>query len=143
MVKILDQIVANIMALPPGEEVDVNNVTLRLALDITGMVGFAKDFGTTRSFSDAGTDELFYILQSSASLVLDFKFKSWKVSSLCILIQNFATPDMHACRWCLHLDQGTKNAHIFESLLFLLVSVSPCISNLRLPYHHAILAHSL
>jgi hypothetical protein len=66
VVKILDQIVANILALPPEEELDVNNVTLRLALDITGLVGFAKDFGTTRSFSDAGTDELFYILQSSA-----------------------------------------------------------------------------
>lgn len=67
VVRILDQVVGNLGALAPGEEVDVNNVTLRLALDITGLVGFAKDFGTTRSFSDSGTDELFFILQSSAA----------------------------------------------------------------------------
>ncbi|BDA50154.1 Cytochrome P450 3A13 [Coccomyxa sp. Obi] len=65
VVKILDQIVDNMLKLAPGEELDINNVTLRFAMDVTGLVGFAKDYGTTRSFSDTGTDELFYILQST------------------------------------------------------------------------------
>ena len=36
VVRVLDQIVANLAAMPAGSELDVNNVTLRLALDITG-----------------------------------------------------------------------------------------------------------
>ena len=32
----------------------------------TGIVGFAKDFETTASFSDAGTDEIFTLIQTSA-----------------------------------------------------------------------------
>ena len=34
--KILDQIVDNMLKLAPGEELDVNNVTLRFAMDVTG-----------------------------------------------------------------------------------------------------------
>ncbi len=52
-------------ALPSGTELDMNNVTLRIALDVTGMVGFAKDFRTCASFKDSGTDELFTIIQKS------------------------------------------------------------------------------
>ena len=52
-------------AMPPGAEVDMNNVTLRISLDVTGLVGFAKDFQTCASFSDSGTDELFTIIQKS------------------------------------------------------------------------------
>ena len=51
------------VAMPPGAEVDMNNVTLRISLDVTGLVGFAKDFETCASFSDSGTDELFTIIQ--------------------------------------------------------------------------------
>ena len=43
----------------------MNNVTLRISLDVTGIVGFAKDFKTCSSFKDAGTDELFTIIQKS------------------------------------------------------------------------------
>ncbi len=53
------------VAMPPGAEVDMNNVTLRISLDVTGLVGFAKDFETCASFSDSGTDELFTIIQKS------------------------------------------------------------------------------
>lgn len=38
-------------------------------MTLAGLVGFAKDYGTTRSFKDTGTDELFFILQSSALLL--------------------------------------------------------------------------
>ena len=40
--------------------------TLIDLMTMAGLVGFAKDYGTTRSFKDTGTDELFFILQSSA-----------------------------------------------------------------------------
>ena len=36
VVKTLDQVVSNMAGMPPGSELDINNVTLRLALDITG-----------------------------------------------------------------------------------------------------------
>jgi hypothetical protein len=132
VVKILDQVIANMAAMPAGSEVDVNNVTLRLSLDITGgallasyllppilqelyglnlppvlgqgamatwlkrlhradgfkpcacgscltlagcaaktgIVGFAKDFGTTMSFSDSNTDEIFILVQNGAAFLL-------------------------------------------------------------------------
>lgn len=38
VVKILDQIVANMLKLAPGEELDINNVTLRFAMDVTGEI---------------------------------------------------------------------------------------------------------
>ena len=63
VLRILDQVISNLRQLAPHDDVDINNVTLRYALDVTGLVGFAKDFGTARSFSDAGTDELFTIIQ--------------------------------------------------------------------------------
>jgi hypothetical protein len=53
------------VAMPPGAEVDMNNVTLRISLDVTGLVGFGKDFKTCASFSDSGTDQLFTIIQKS------------------------------------------------------------------------------
>ena len=36
MVKILDRALANMADMPCGSEIDINNVTLRLALDTTG-----------------------------------------------------------------------------------------------------------
>ena len=51
--------------LPSGTELDMNNVTLRISLDVTGLVGFAKDFQTCDTFMDAGTDELFEIIKIS------------------------------------------------------------------------------
>lgn len=35
-VRVLDAVVAKMAAMPLGSEIDVNNVTLRLSLDITG-----------------------------------------------------------------------------------------------------------
>lgn len=51
--------------LPAGTQLDMNNITLRIALDITGLVGFAKDFETCNTFKDADTDELFNIIKIS------------------------------------------------------------------------------
>ena len=36
MVKVLDQVIFNMTSMPPASELDINNITLRLALDITG-----------------------------------------------------------------------------------------------------------
>ena len=36
----------------------------------TGIAGFGKDFGTTASFCDAGTDELFDIIKKGAHPML-------------------------------------------------------------------------
>ena len=33
---ILDRVIANMASMPPGSELDINNITLRLALDMTG-----------------------------------------------------------------------------------------------------------
>ena len=62
----LDKVIGNMAGMAPGAELDMNNVTLRISLDVTGIVGFAKDFRTCASFKDAGTDELFTIIQKSA-----------------------------------------------------------------------------
>ena len=61
----LDKVIDNMAGMPPGAELDMNNVTLRISLDVTGIIGFAKDFRTCSSFKDAGTDELFTIIQKS------------------------------------------------------------------------------
>ena len=61
----LDRALGNMAGMAPGAELDMNNVTLRISLDVTGIVGFAKDFRTCASFKDAGTDELFTIIQKS------------------------------------------------------------------------------
>ena len=48
-VKVLDNIVTNMAALPGGAEVDINNVTLRLALDITGRRAWPLPLQTVRT----------------------------------------------------------------------------------------------
>ncbi|CAL5223031.1 g5486 [Coccomyxa viridis] len=63
VIKILTKVIANMSKLQPGTELDMNNVTLRISLDVTGLVGFAKDFQTCDTFMDAGTDELFEIIK--------------------------------------------------------------------------------
>lgn len=68
VIKILTKVINNMTRLPPGSELDMNNVTLRISLDVTGLVGFAKDFQTCDTFMDAGTDELFGIIKVSKSL---------------------------------------------------------------------------
>ena len=68
MIKILTKVIGNMNKLPSGTELDMNNVTLRISLDVTGLVGFAKDFQTCDTFMDAGTDELFEIIKISNSL---------------------------------------------------------------------------
>ena len=65
VLRVLDKVIDNMAGMPPGAELDMNNVTLRISLDVTGIVGFAKDFRTCASFKDAGTDELFTIIQKS------------------------------------------------------------------------------
>ena len=67
VIKILTKVIGNMNKLPPGSELDMNNVTLRISLDVTGLVGFAKDYQTCGTFMDVGTDELFDIIKASES----------------------------------------------------------------------------
>ena len=60
------QVVDHLKQLGPETAVDINNITMRYSMDVTGLVGFAKDFGTCRTFDDAKTDELFDILRAGA-----------------------------------------------------------------------------
>ena len=60
------QVVDHLKRLGPEAAVDINNITMRYSMDVTGLVGFAKDFGTCRTFDDAKTDELFDILRAGA-----------------------------------------------------------------------------
>lgn len=46
VVRILDDTIANMAALAPGSELDINNVTMRLAMDITGEPPFTLLRGT-------------------------------------------------------------------------------------------------
>ena len=59
-----EQLVHHIKQLGPNGDFDINNLTMRYSMDVTGLVGFAKDFGTCRTFDDASTDELFDILRA-------------------------------------------------------------------------------
>lgn len=63
ILKVLEQVMSNVTAAGPGCEVDVNNLAMRFAMDVTGIFIFAKDFGTARSFNDSYTDELFVIMK--------------------------------------------------------------------------------
>ena len=51
MVRILDRVVANMAAMLPGAELDINNVTLRLALDITGEVSRRTDAAAVKAWA--------------------------------------------------------------------------------------------
>jgi len=63
IVALADRLAAALTAAGPTADVDVNNMYMRFAMDITGVVGFAKDFGTTASLADASTDSLFDVLR--------------------------------------------------------------------------------
>ena len=63
ILKVLEQVISNVTAAGPECEVDVNNLAMRFAMDVTGIFIFAKDFGTARSFNDSNTDELFVIMK--------------------------------------------------------------------------------
>lgn len=70
--RVLDQITDNLGKLPSGVEADLNNLMLRFAMDITGVFVFGKDFGTTRTFDDGETDELFTIVKHCEHPCLDW-----------------------------------------------------------------------
>ena len=63
VLEMAQQLVRNLQAGGHCTDVDINNVTMRYAMDVTGLVGFAKDFGTCKAFNDAGTDEIFDLLR--------------------------------------------------------------------------------
>ena len=65
VIQTLAKVIRNMSQLPAGTQLDMNNITMRIALDITGLVGFAKDFETCNTFKDADTDELFNIVKIS------------------------------------------------------------------------------
>ena len=65
VIQTLAKVIRNMSQLPAGTALDMNNITMRIALDITGLVGFAKDFETCNTFKDADTDELFNIVKIS------------------------------------------------------------------------------
>jgi hypothetical protein len=56
-----------LMAAGPRADVDMNNIFMRYAMDVTGLVGFAKDFKVTGSMDDHKTDELFEVLRTGAA----------------------------------------------------------------------------
>ena len=56
VVKIMDRVCEQLSLLGGEEALDVNNVTLRISMDVTGIVGFNKDFKTTEDFHDIKTD---------------------------------------------------------------------------------------
>jgi hypothetical protein len=59
-----------LMAVGPRADVDMNNIFMRYAMDVTGLVGFGKDFRVTGSVDDHKTDELFEVLRTGASCAL-------------------------------------------------------------------------
>ena len=71
-------------------EADLNNAMLRFAMDITGHFIFAKDYGATRSFDDANTDDMLSIMKQGGSnkfLCLD---------NLCTGLRRSEKPDTSA-----------------------------------------------
>ena len=59
----VNEVTANFQALGPAADIDINNVAMRFALDVTGLVGFGKDYQTCKNFGDAATDDLFDVLR--------------------------------------------------------------------------------
>ena len=64
MVEINDFVIQNLKDKGPAADVDLNNITMRMAMDVTGLVGFNKDFGTCKILDDEETDETFEILKA-------------------------------------------------------------------------------
>ena len=62
---ILDTVVEG-LARNGDADVDVNNVALRYAMDVTGMVCFGAAFGTAAAFNDSHTNDLFAVLRGGA-----------------------------------------------------------------------------
>ena len=56
VVKIMDRVCVQMASNGEEQALDLNNVTLRISMDVTGIVGFNKDFQTTNNFHDAETD---------------------------------------------------------------------------------------
>ena len=54
------------LARTDGADVDINNVALRYAMDVTGMVCFGAAFGTAATFDDSHTNDLFAVLRGGA-----------------------------------------------------------------------------
>jgi hypothetical protein len=68
ILKLASQLVDNIKNRGPEADIDINNICMRFSMDVTGLVGFAKDFGTCRTFNDSKTDEVFEVLKAGAPL---------------------------------------------------------------------------
>ena len=49
-----------------GSDVDINNLALRYAMDVTGAVCFGVEFGTADAFDDSHTNDLFAVLRGGA-----------------------------------------------------------------------------
>ena len=64
---IMDRVCEQLNLVDTDEAVDVNNITLRISMDVTGIVGFAKDFRTTCSFHDEKTNATIENLKSGRS----------------------------------------------------------------------------
>lgn len=64
----IHEVMDKLHELGPKTDIDINNITMRFAMDVTGLVGFGKDYKTCWSFDDAGTDKLFDILRQCMSL---------------------------------------------------------------------------
>ena len=56
VVKIMDRVCDQMASNGEEKPLDLNNVTLRISMDVTGIVGFNKDFHTTTNLHDAETE---------------------------------------------------------------------------------------
>lgn len=65
---ILDTVLEG-LARTNGADVDVNNVALRYAMDVTGMVCFGAAFGTAATFDDSHTNDLFAVLRGGVHIL--------------------------------------------------------------------------
>jgi len=72
------QVVENFKQAGPQTDIDINNVMMRYTMDVTGLVGFAKDYQCCVHMDDAKTDDFFDVLRSGDL--------PWRYVSLWLLI---------------------------------------------------------
>jgi hypothetical protein len=58
------QVAESFKRLGPEADIDINNVMMRFTMDVTGLVGFAKDYQTCVNIYDAKTDDFFEVLRT-------------------------------------------------------------------------------
>lgn len=62
----VNQQLISILEAKAGAEVDLDNATLRVTLDVIGRVGFGKDFGATRDLNSGKANLAFDMMEAGA-----------------------------------------------------------------------------